>query len=119
MDWITTADGIIGLLTGLVGLIAAAVGAYFAVKNFISALKEKNAAEIWNMIISVADAAIKEAEQSAESGESKKQMVIDAVKASCKAAGINLDSFIDQLSDYIDDTIKFVNDFNTKANNKG
>jgi hypothetical protein len=41
-------------------------------------------------------------------------MVIDAVKAGCKAAGINLDLFIDQLSDYIDSSISFVN--NMKKN---
>jgi phage-related minor tail protein len=45
-----------------------------------------------------------------KSGEDKKQMVIDAVKASCKTAGINVDTFIDQLVDYIDQTISFVND---------
>jgi hypothetical protein len=36
-------------------------------------------------------------------------MVIDAVKAGCKAAGVDMDTFIDQLSDYIDQTISFVN----------
>ena len=60
--------------------------------------------------MSMADAAMKEAEASGKAGADKKQMVIDAVKASCKAAGVNLDLFIDQLSDYIDQTIKFVND---------
>lgn len=59
--------------------------------------------------MSMADAAMKEAETSLKSGEDKKQMVIDSVKAGCKAAGINLDLFIDQLSDYIDQTIDFVN----------
>jgi hypothetical protein len=61
-----------------------------------------------------ADAAMKEAERAAKEGKiekaAKKQMVIDIVKSSCKAAGINLDLFIDQLSDYIDTTISFVND---------
>jgi phage-related minor tail protein len=60
--------------------------------------------------MSMADAAMKEAEASMKSGEDKKQMVIDAVKASCKTAGINVDTFIDQLVDYIDQTISFVND---------
>jgi hypothetical protein len=36
-------------------------------------------------------------------------MVVDIVKAGCKAAGVNMDLFIDQLSDYIDQTIAFVN----------
>jgi phage-related minor tail protein len=66
------------------------------------------------MIMEMADAAMKEAERAAKEGliekAAKKQMVIDAVKAGCKAAGVNLDDFIDQLSAYIDDTIKFVNE---------
>jgi phage-related minor tail protein len=61
------------------------------------------------MIMNMADAAMKEAEASMKSGEDKKQMVIDSVKAGCKAAGVNLDEFIDQLGDYIDQTISFVN----------
>jgi hypothetical protein len=59
--------------------------------------------------MSIADKAMKEAEESLKDGESKKQMVIDSVKAGCKAAGIDLNEFIDQLSDYIDETIEFVN----------
>ena len=35
--------------------------------------------------------------------------VIDTVKASCKAAGIDISLFVDQLADYIDQTITFVN----------
>lgn len=66
----------------------------------------------------IADAAMTEAERAAKEGliekTAKKQMVIDAVKAGCKAAGINLDLFIDQLSDYIDSSISFVN--NMKKN---
>ena len=109
-EWINTANGIITLITGLVGLIGTGIGAYFAIKNWIKLVKEKNANEIWKMIMEMADAAMKEAEASMKSGETKKQLVIDSVKASCKAAGINIDLFIDQLSDYIDTTIKFVND---------
>jgi hypothetical protein len=110
VEWLTTANGIITLITGLVGLIGTAVGAYFAIKNWISVIKTKNAQEIWAMIMEMADAAMKEAERSGKAGADKKQMVIEAVKAGCRAAGVNLDDFIDQLSDYIDDTIKFVND---------
>lgn len=109
-----TAQQVIALLTGLMGLITAGISAYFAIKNFIVATKEKSSKEIWALIMKLADAAMKEAEQSLLDGESKKKMVMDSVKQGCKAAGINLDSFIDQLSDYIDDTIKFVNDFNKK-----
>lgn len=110
MDWITTANGIITLITGLMGLIGTGIGAYFAVKNWITVLKTKNSNEIWSMIMEMADAAMKEAEASMKDGETKKQMVIDSVKAGCKAAGVEADLFIEQLSDYIDNTIKFVND---------
>ena len=108
-DLINTANGIITLITGLVGLIGTGIGAYFAIKNWIKLVKEKNANEIWKMIMEMADAAMKEAEKSCKTGADKKTMVIESVKASCKAAGINLDLFIDQLSNYIDQTISFVN----------
>ena len=108
------AEQIITLITGLLGLIPTAVAAYFAIKNFIAVTKEKSSKEIWALIMSLADAAMKEAEKSLKDGETKKQMVIDSVKVGCKAAGINLDLFIDQLSDYIDDTIDFVNCMNNK-----
>ena len=48
-DWITTANGIITLITGLVGLIGTGIGAFFAIKNWIKLLKEKNANEIWKI----------------------------------------------------------------------
>lgn len=108
-DWITTANGIIALVTGLVGLIGTGVGAFFAVKATIKALKEKSAAEIWAMVQSIADNAMQEAERSVLSGADKKQCVINIVKSSCKTAGVNLDPFIDQLSAYIDDAISFAN----------
>lgn len=109
---LTVAQGIIAVLTGLAGLISAGVAAFFAVKSFIKATKEKSAKEIWAMIMNLADAAIKEAEASAKSGADKKQMVINAVKAGCTDAGLDINAFIDQLGDYIDQTISFVNDMN-------
>lgn len=113
-EWITTANGIITLITGLVGLIGTGIGAFFAIKNWITVLKTKNSQEIWALIMEIADKAMAEAERAAKTGlitkEAKKQMVIDTVKAGCKAAGIELDLFIDQLSDYIDSAIKFFND---------
>lgn len=109
-EFIASAEGIISLITGLVGLIGTGVGAFFAIKNFIAATKEKSAKEIWALIMEIADAAMKEAEKSNKSGAAKKEMVIEAVKAGCKAANINIDLFIDQLVDYIDQTIGFVND---------
>lgn len=110
MEIITTANGIIALITGLLGLIGTGIGTYFAVKNWITVMKTKNSQEIWTMIMEIADSSMREAEASMQDGETKKQIVIDSVKASCKAAGINIDLFLDQLSNYIDSTIKFVND---------
>lgn len=109
MDFINTVNGLIALITGLVGLIGTGVGAYFAIKNFITATKEKSSTEIWNMIQTAADAAITQAEKSGLKGEDKKTMVINSVKASCKASGVDIDTFLDQLSAYIDDCISFVN----------
>ena len=114
-DLINTANGIITLITGLVGLIGTGIGAYFAIKNWIKLIKEKNVNEIWKMIMEMADAAMKEAERSCKTGADKKTMVIESVKASCKAAGLDVDLFIDQLSDYIDQTISFVNDMSKKT----
>jgi hypothetical protein len=114
-DWITTANGLISLITALVGLIGTGVGAFFAIKNWIKATKEKSMKEIWAMIMSMADAAMKEYEHSTLSGADKKKAVIEAVKSGCKSAGVDLDLFIDQLSDYIDQTIAFVNDMSKKT----
>ena len=108
-DLINTANGIITLITGLVGLIGTGIGAYFAIKNWIKLVKEKNASEIWTIIMSMADAAMKEAEASQKSGEDKKQMVLDSVNAACKSAGLDMSLFLDQLNTYIDQTISFVN----------
>ena len=108
-NWLSTAQGVLSLITGLIGLIGSGIGAFFAIKNFIKAAKTKSMSEIWSMIMAMADAAMKEAEASQKSGEDKKQMVLDAVKSGCKAANINIDAFIDQLSQYIDQTIDFVN----------
>ena len=112
---LNTVQELIALVTGLCGLISAGIGAYFAIKNWIAAAKNKNAQEIWAMIMEIADAAMKEAEKSCKTGADKKTMVIESVKASCKAAGLDLDLFIDQLSDYIDQTISFVNDMSKKT----
>lgn len=113
-DWINLTNEIIALISGLAGLIGTAIGAYFAIKNWIQVIKNKNKQEIWTMIMHIADAAMTEAEASMLSGEDKKKLVIDTVKAGCKAAGIEIDDFIEQLSDYIDQTISFVNKMNKK-----
>lgn len=105
---------IIQLIIALISLGGAAVGAFFAIRNWIKVLKTKNSQEIWSAIQTMADAAMKEAEASGKTGADKKQMVIDAVKAACKSQGLELDSFLDQLGSYIDQTITFVNSMKTK-----
>lgn len=109
---------IISLITGLLGLISAGVATYFAIANFIKSLKGKNATEIWNLVMTIADAAMKEAEASQLDGEGKKQLVIDAVDAGLKAAGLDISNFLDQLSGYIDDTITFANGLQKAKENK-
>ena len=106
---LNTVQEIIALVTGLCGLVSAGIGAYFAIKNWIAVTKNKNAQEIWAMIMEMADAAMKEAERSCKTGADKKKMVIDSVKAGCKSAGLDISNFLDQLDAYIDQTISFVN----------
>lgn len=113
LDWVQTTNDVIALITGLCGLVMAGISGFFAIKSFIKLCKEKSAKEIWNMIETMADAAIKEAEASGASGADKKTMVIESVKAGCNAAGLNIDDFLDRLSAYIDDCIKLHNDLNT------
>ena len=109
MDWLETANGIVTLISALIALIGTGVGVYFAIKNFIKLMKSNTKEQNWKLIMKIADAAMKTAETSGKKGADKKQMVIESVKASCKAAGIDADQFIDQLVDYIDQTIAFVN----------
>lgn len=107
MNAIEILQELIPLLTGLIGLISTGIAAYFAIRNFIDSFKNKKATEIWNLIMTIADAAMKEAEASQLNGEGKKQLVIDTVKAGLVAAGLDITDFVDQLSTYIDDTIEF------------
>ena len=110
MEWITTVNGLIALITALFGLIGTGVGAFFAIKNFVKVLKQKNKSEAWALIMSMADAAMKDAEKSGKSGAEKKEMVVSALKAGCTAAGLDITEFLDTLSTYIDQAIKFAND---------
>lgn len=109
MNWIETVNGLIALIMGLCGLIGTGIGAFCAIRNWIIAVKEKNAQEKWALIVTAADAAMKEAEASGQEGKAKKQMVIDMVKASCQASGLNIDDFVNQLGDYIDQCIAWYN----------
>jgi len=101
-EWISTINGLITLITALIGLIGTGVGAFFAAK-------EKSFNELKTMVFSMADAAMKEYEHSTLKGADKKKAVIESVKASCKAAGVDLDLFLDQLDSYIDSCIDWYN----------
>ena len=59
---LSTVRELIALITALVGLIGTGIGAFFAIKNWIKATKEKSSKEIWAMIMEMADAAMKEFE---------------------------------------------------------
>ena len=113
-----TVEMIIALITSLAGLISAGIAAFFAVKNFIISVKGKKAAEIWSLIMTIADAAMAEAEASITAGEDKKQMVIDSVSAGLKSAGLDISEFMGQLDAYIDDTIAFANKLAEAKKNK-
>ena len=102
-------EQIIALITGLVGLISAGIAAYFAIRIFIQSFKNKNATEIWGLVMAMADAAMAEAEASGAAGEDKKRMVIDSVGAGLKAAGLDITEFMSQLNSYIDEAIAFAN----------
>ena len=109
MDWINTVQGLIALITGLVGLVTTGVGAFFTIKAFIKNMKEKSVKEQWAIIMTAADAAMKEAEHSGKAGVEKKNMVIQMVSKTCDAAGLDIDLFLTQLNAYIDQSIDFVN----------
>lgn len=114
LEVLNVTQQIIVLITGLVGLITAGISAFYAIKNWMKAHKGKSAFEIWNLIMTIADEAMKEAEKSQLKGLDKKNTVINVVKSGCEAAGVKIDDFIDQLDKYIDQTIGFVNDMNGK-----
>ena len=97
------------LLGGLASLISAACGAYFAIKNWVALLKTKREAELWVLVMELADIAMREAEASKASGADKKSMVINAVKAAASVSGLDISAFLTQLGLYIDQTIDFVN----------
>lgn len=109
MEWLTTAEQVLSLLVAFVGLIGTAISTFVAVKAVIEKNKGKSLTEIWSLIMYIADEAMKAAEASGKSGSDKKQMVIDTINASAKAAGLDISPFTKQINDYIDQTIKFVN----------
>lgn len=112
MDWITTANGLIALLTGLCGLIGTGIGAFFAIRNWIKLMKQKSAKEVWDTIMTAADAAMEQVEHQELYGEDAQQAAVEIVKATCAAIGLDINAFIDQLNAYIKDCIGFHNRMN-------
>lgn len=100
---------LVELIAALFGLIGTAVGAFFTIKTLIKSRKDKTFQQNWEFIKQVAMTAMSKAEESGKKGKAKKEMVIDAVKEACKAAGIDMDAFIDQLVAFIDQSISFAN----------
>lgn len=98
----------IALITALPTIIAALTTAIVAL---VKLFKEKDNRGRWLTIMSIADAAMKAAEVSCQSGADKKTMAMDIIKASCKSQGIEVDDLVDQIAAYIDDSIAFVNSF--------
>lgn len=109
-----TLQQILVIITGLVGLIGTGISTYFAIRAVIQKNKGKSFGEIWALLLEIADAAMKEAEESGKKGKEKKELALSIINASAKAAGVDVEPFTSQLSDYIDETIKFVNDISKK-----
>lgn len=114
MEWLGTVQQILSLIVALAGLIGTGISTYFAIKAVIEKNKGKSLAEIWTLLMAMTDEAMKAAEASGKAGADKKQMVMDTVAASAKAAGLDLSLFTKQLSDYIDQTVAFVNGMKKK-----
>lgn len=108
--WPTTVEGWINLTVFIVGFIAAVAAlipvAIKLVKKGAELVKNKN----WSKIQEIAMAAMKEAEASGKKGSEKQQMVIDAVVAGCKEAGIEVsEDDLKNLASYINTTIDWFN----------
>ena len=105
------AQGIMELIYVGVGILTTGIPLAIAI---IALFKGKNKNQIWNMIMTIADAAIIEAEQSGKSGASKKQMVMDAVAAGLRTQGIEIAPFEQQLESYIESCVEFSKKVNIK-----
>lgn len=103
---------LISIVSAGIGLIGTIIGGAIAIVNWVKLMKNKSTKQIWDTVAAMADSAMKEYEQSEKTGTEKKQLVIDSVKAAAKAAGLNIDDCLDQLSTYIDQCVDFANSFN-------
>lgn len=102
------AMAVVALISAIAGLIPGLVAAVVAI---VKLFKDKNAGEVWKTVMSIADAAMQAAEHSGKNGADKKEMAMEIIKASCKSQGIDIDNLVDQISVYIDETIRLYNDF--------
>ena len=111
MDWITTANGLVALLTGLCGLIGTGIGAFFAIRTFIQKNKSNTKQQNWNLIMQAADAAMEVVEHAQlHNSSEKKALAMDMIKKSCESIGLDISAFIDQLDAYIDQCIAWFNE---------
>lgn len=110
MDWLNTAEGILSLIGGAIGILGGIPSIIFAIITLVKSFKSKNAQQIWEQIKTATDAAMKTVEAQGGAGADKKKLVIETVKATLKSQGIDATAWLDQLSAYIDDCIKFAND---------
>jgi len=111
MDWVANVNAILALIGTLVGLISTGVPLVILV---VKSFKNKSKEDIIAKIKVIVEAAIAQAEKSGKAGADKKAMVIDIVKASLRADGIEASQYLDQISAYIDDCINFVNNVTKK-----
>lgn len=114
--WPTTVEGWVNLIIFIVGFIAAVAAlipvAIKLVKKGAELVKNKN----WSKIQEIAMAAMNEAEASGKKGSEKQQMVIDAVVAGCKEAGIEVsEDDLKKLASYINTTIDWFNKMNDSS----
>ena len=85
MEIMDVFNELIVLLTGLLGLIGTGISTYIAFKNWLATQKEKTKAEHWNLVMGIADIAMKEAERSLSSGAEKKELALNIVRASASS----------------------------------
>lgn len=117
--WPTTVEGWVNLIVFIVGFVAAVAVlipvAIKLVKKGAELVKNKN----WSKIQEIAMAAMKEAEASGKKGSEKQQMVIDAVVAGCKEAGVEVsEDDLKNLASYINTTIDWFNKMNDSKEEK-
>ena len=114
--WPTTVEGWVGLISLLVGLVGAIAALIPTAIKLWHAVKKIAKNKDWGKVMDIADAAMKAAEQSGKTGSEKRQMVIDMVIAGCKEIGVDVDDeLLNELSDYIEETIAMFNDMSKKS----